>query len=504
MLLPIRLLKTLDAIINIPEHHVFFGKHAVTVPMRELSSGHMVIRVTEFAQAGFQVPEELQSQYDFRCGMEERETNAVMLAQQRLRPGTTSPRSVLSPVPLFDLMEELVNRIRNVGKPKAVMEPTISSVRRAVQHSTPKAVRNWRVMLDKLCTLLAMVALQEAIGDWCPQSLEQASLPSCETKQEDIYAEIIVSAPAMKPLQTKEPPPKSASECVHPKNKLKGGGNNRASWIVCREYNSRWESPFRAMEVRRDLKKENLEKRRGSLSQDMGTAMVPEDMEVEMAMGEVPNVNQALTFADTTMDMNAAQVAQNLEYKMWEAPRKYEGANGRSHDANDDGVAEPEGELFARRSAPAATAAVHAERNEGEDTTPRSNDSSAAARCGGVSSDDCRANGESALGDRLRGRGINSCRSSASSECHHSGSMSLPTTCRTSEGEQRRSETRPDVLEVHQRLCNFFQWDVMEQQRLLQAQPKMRPNTAPLSSANSWQPVSDHAEIVDLVSESGI
>jgi hypothetical protein len=408
------------------------------------------------------------------------------------------------PVPLFDLMEGLVNRIRNVGKPKAVMEPTISSVRRAVQHSTPKAVRNWRVMLDKLCTLLAMVALQEAIGDWCPQSLEQASLPSCETKQEDIYAEIIVSAPAMKPLQTKEPPPKSASECVHPKNKLKGGGNNRASWIVCRECNSRWESPFRAMEVRRDLKKENLEKRRGSLSQDMGTAMVPEDMEVEMAMGEVPNVNQALTFADTTMDMNAAQVAQNLEYKMWEAQESMraqmedrmmqmmmEWQNQRASSSQEDQLQRQQ---------------LQSMLNEMREKTLRQEAMIQVLQRGAVESPPMTAGpmenqrletgseaGASTLAGAVRAPNVTTL-----VLCH---CQQPAERLRVNKEGPRQGRT---FWKCTQRLCNFFQWDVMEQQRLLQAQPKMRPNTAPLSSANSWQPVSDHAEIVDLVSESGI
>ena len=93
LLLPIRLLKALGAVINIPEGHIVFEKHAVKVPMTELNSGHMVIRITDFANGRFETPVELQADYDFRHDQSEDLNHVVMLAQQRLSGGTTSPRS---------------------------------------------------------------------------------------------------------------------------------------------------------------------------------------------------------------------------------------------------------------------------------------------------------------------------------------------------------------------------------------------------------------------------
>ena len=319
LLLPIRLLKTLDAIINIPEHHVFFGKHAVTVPMRELSSGHMVIRVTEFAQAGFQVPEELQSQYDFRCGMEERETNAVMLAQQRLRPGTTSPRSVLSPCASLRPDGRAGESNSKCGKTQGgdgADDFKCSSGRAAfntegcaklagdvgqAMHFAGNGgvARGYRRLVPTIigAGILALVR-DQAGGHLCRDHSERTGY--------EAFAD-------------QRTPSEISKRMCAPKEQVEG------RWQQSRILDSMSRIQFEMGEsVQGDGGEERLEEgepreETGSLSQDMGTAMVPEDMEVEMAMGEVPNVNQALTFADTTMDMNAAQVAQNLEYKMWEA-----------------------------------------------------------------------------------------------------------------------------------------------------------------------------------------
>jgi len=54
-------------------------------------------------------------------------------------------------------------------------------------------------------------------------------------------------------------------------------------------------------------------------------------------------------------------------------------------------------------------------------------------------------------------------------------------------------------------ICNFFQWDQAEVQRLLQMQPKAKASSAMTPSMpGSWQPVGGTTEVVDLTSESGI
>eukprot|EP00435_Cladocopium_sp_Y103_P018800 s2487_g4.t1 len=286
LLLPIRLLKMLDAIINIPGKHIFFAKHAVQVNYR--------MSMTSDASMEY-VMGKMQS-----CWLNNAKAVAPRAHVLQKRPNLPSVAMDMS---------GLLDRMRNLGRPKAAAEPNVQNLRRAAQHCTPRALKHWRIVMDKLCTLLTMVALQEAIGDWCPQSSGQALWHSSETKAEDIYAEIIVGAAPLKPLQTKEAPITAASACVHPKHRLKGGGNAKASWIVCRDCNSRWESPLRAMELKKELKRENLDKKKGSLGQASGNQVIPEEMEIEpMAAEEVQNVQQGFN----VQGMNPADAEYHL------------------------------------------------------------------------------------------------------------------------------------------------------------------------------------------------
>ena len=76
LLLPIRLLKALKAVIDIPNESIHFKASDVTVGMRELHTGHMVIQITEFSDEGFEVPPEVGMDSDFRL------VNVAMLAQR--------------------------------------------------------------------------------------------------------------------------------------------------------------------------------------------------------------------------------------------------------------------------------------------------------------------------------------------------------------------------------------------------------------------------------------
>ena len=79
LLLPVRLLKALEAVINIPKRVLRLERHDVEVCMRELPSGHMVVPITEFEGGRFQCPAELEQQYDFRMIDE---TASALPAQQ--------------------------------------------------------------------------------------------------------------------------------------------------------------------------------------------------------------------------------------------------------------------------------------------------------------------------------------------------------------------------------------------------------------------------------------
>ena len=120
--------------------------------------------------------------------------------------------------------------------------------------------RNWRALLDKVCTILILAALQDATEEWCPlpapleRSMPSASLP--ETL-EDLYALVISSgATVLKPLKSKKEAPAAAADCTHPKKELKGGGNSTSSYVYCQRCHSRWAMDHRAADMKKYLKEE--------------------------------------------------------------------------------------------------------------------------------------------------------------------------------------------------------------------------------------------------------
>ncbi len=125
------------------------------------------------------------------------------------------------------------------------------------EHNGERALRNWRVILDKLITLVILTSLQGAVRDWCPALLGSEQSYLVEDKPEtveDTYAYLIQEAKLLAPLKSKEKPMIAASNCIHHKTDLKAGGNGSASWIVCRACHSRSEMNYRAADLKKELK----------------------------------------------------------------------------------------------------------------------------------------------------------------------------------------------------------------------------------------------------------
>ena len=100
--------------------------------------------------------------------------------------------------------------------------------------NSKKALRDWRVILDKVGILLALAALQTTTEQWCLElGSPQRSLVELNS-MEDYYAEVIKTAFLVPPLKSKEIPMVAISACVHPKTRLRGDGNGRKSYVVCR------------------------------------------------------------------------------------------------------------------------------------------------------------------------------------------------------------------------------------------------------------------------------
>ena len=80
LLLPIKLLKTLQAVVNLPKMQLQLESHGRVVQMREMPSGHCVINITEFSDGPFETPHGME--YSF--GLELKNGGAsAMLAHSR-------------------------------------------------------------------------------------------------------------------------------------------------------------------------------------------------------------------------------------------------------------------------------------------------------------------------------------------------------------------------------------------------------------------------------------
>jgi len=165
-------------------------------------------------------------------------------------------------------MAALMNRLRGRNAAHVPVPEDDWPMQAQEGHNGRRALRGWRVVLDKIFTIMTLVALQEATAEWqLPPQLSQPFASEDSSSIEDVYAEVIIHARVLAPLKSKEPPSTSASSCVHPKRELRGGGNASLSYITCRACHSRWEAPFRAAELKKMLKEENKGQIRGSLGQ---------------------------------------------------------------------------------------------------------------------------------------------------------------------------------------------------------------------------------------------
>ncbi len=94
LLLPIKLLKTLQAVVNLPKMQLQLELHGKTIHMREMSSGHCVINITEFSDGPFETPHGMD--YSFVLDTENGGVSA-MLAHPRVEQFDRPTQSLREP-----------------------------------------------------------------------------------------------------------------------------------------------------------------------------------------------------------------------------------------------------------------------------------------------------------------------------------------------------------------------------------------------------------------------
>lgn len=205
-----------------------------------------------------------------------------------------------------------------------------------VCHHPKRALRNWRVI--KLYTLLALVALQDATAEWGVLPLEPRSSNASEeaTTMQDLYYQMILTAPSLAPLKSsKEKPRMSASNCLHPKAELKGGGNGSQSYIVCKACHARWLSPISATELREHLKKEKKggplgQKPKAKAAPDVSLMMPAREEEVLRIKQEQIHEGQRVAALEEQM-YHVVEEMKRREALQMEAMSVTSSAGGRSH-----------------------------------------------------------------------------------------------------------------------------------------------------------------------------
>lgn len=177
----------------------------------------------------------------------------------------------------------MLERAKNLGKAMvahANPPPSEKDAAMSEQHHAKRALKGWRIIMDKVITMLVLVEHQHIVEGWLPLSQPSLGLPSesKEERLEDVYAELIQCTKRLMPLRSKEEPKVSMSTCIHPKKELRGGGNQAGSYIYCRLCHSRWENTMRSQEMRKEIKEQNAKKKGGLLSQETQAQQAPHTM----------------------------------------------------------------------------------------------------------------------------------------------------------------------------------------------------------------------------------
>lgn len=151
----------------------------------------------------------------------------------------------------------LVGRIQEIDLIPAAKKRAHEQDKNIHYRNRRKAMRNWRVLMDRFIDLVKYVGLHEWVSEW----LSIGSLPEVEGYRRsigtgflDAYAILIKNAEKLTKLKSKESPAKKESECLHPTQALRGGGNRHQSYVACGMCHSRWKLDLSVSEIKEMVK----------------------------------------------------------------------------------------------------------------------------------------------------------------------------------------------------------------------------------------------------------
>ena len=208
-------------------------------------------------------------------------------------------------------MAQLMNCLKKIGKPAEIASASGDYVEvEPGGHHQKRALRGWRVVLDKLATIIRYCDLKDTVDEWFPQSQPLHGSPS-EAKEEtlaDIFSKIIKGAKSLNPLKSKDKPKVSISNCVHPKGQLRGGGIASKSYVTCKICSARWESPMTVASIKEYMKENKAQG--GLLDQGEQTMEMESPDEWSFAPGELAELQNALAVEQQKNQRLERQIAE--------------------------------------------------------------------------------------------------------------------------------------------------------------------------------------------------
>jgi hypothetical protein len=149
--------------------------------------------------------------------------------------------------------------------------------------NSKRAVKHWRVIIDKLIVVEDFLSLEESVNSWSPEVTEKPyvdySRASCEQ-----LADIIKSAENLPPLKSKTKPNLEPEWCPHLKEKLVAGANQHAAWVSCTDCHSRWKAPQTVKNLGRSKSKTTKSEKSQATTAQMSVEV--EELKKELQMKE--------------------------------------------------------------------------------------------------------------------------------------------------------------------------------------------------------------------------
>ena len=158
LLLPIRLLRALDVILEKQKLQMFLQRHQFVLDLHEMPSGHVTVGIFDFAKGDFRVPSEAGAKSEFVLG--DGEHPEAMPAQAL--PGQFEHQAKSTTVLT---MAALLKQATKLVGTNPTEEPPPMYEEASVALNPRRAWRNWSIM-DKVVLILALAAFQTTADEW--------------------------------------------------------------------------------------------------------------------------------------------------------------------------------------------------------------------------------------------------------------------------------------------------------------------------------------------------